>query len=139
MDHRKRGQEIVARLCYANPRFDQAKCEELIERYVAEASDEPKVHWLSFTGSEGWLGANIVLAHHAMDAIDKSHRLGINPGGSVMGFQPDPVPPVEFFDRLLKKEDLELMDLLQGGDGKVGVVRCKDDGTADVVDPDAPV
>lgn len=40
--------------------------------------------WLSFADETGFLGAAIVRGVDAHDAVRRSHRLGLNPGGEVM-------------------------------------------------------
>ena len=50
-----------------------------------------KTFWLSFSG-EKFLGVAVIDAKTATAAIQKSHRLGINPGGEVMVIE---MPPAE--------------------------------------------
>lgn len=45
------------------------------------------LHYLSFCGKEGWRGCVVVDADNFLAAVAKTHRLGINPGGEVMGSQ----------------------------------------------------
>ncbi len=68
--------------------------------------------WLSFadTETEGrFLGACIVGGRDLVDATERAHRLGCNPGGEVLGVEiPDSVQlPEGCGDRLLTKEDAE--------------------------------
>lgn len=70
--------------------------------------------WLSFCdpdkprGSQ-FLGVVIVRGESMVEAVLTAHRLGINPGGSVMGAAfkglGDWTVPEEFADRLLSRED----------------------------------
>ena len=43
------------------------------------------LHYLSFVGEEGWRGCTVVAADDFMEAVIKTHTLGINPGGEVKG------------------------------------------------------
>lgn len=63
-------------------------------------------YWLSFLDPDKNLnlGCCNVEADNAMDAVLKTHSLGINPGGEVMIWE---VPyPEQEPDRLYKREDL---------------------------------
>ena len=44
-------------------------------------------HYLSFAGEEGWRGCTVVEADSFLEAVLKTHRLGINPGGEVAGVE----------------------------------------------------
>lgn len=64
--------------------------------------------WLSFadpqTGDN--IGVNVVDAPDFMSAVHKSHELGINPGGEVLGSQIDPaIVPDAYTNRLLSKDE----------------------------------
>lgn len=76
---------------------------------LTDESQQPlRWFWLSF--AEGrFLGAAIVQAQGAMHAIEKAHRLGINPGGEVASWElpPDVTIPDEAQDRLLGRDELE--------------------------------
>lgn len=63
--------------------------------------------WLSFAGADGFLGLNIICANSFVDALERSHRLGINPGGSVQGFliPYEHRPPESYWHRLLTAEE----------------------------------
>lgn len=39
--------------------------------------------YLSFSGDDGWLGGVVLEAGHAIAAVERSHALGLNPGGQV--------------------------------------------------------
>jgi hypothetical protein len=69
--------------------------------------------WLSFSDG-GFLGANIVQGEDMAAAAARSHLLGINPGGQVVGMPIDDVDkfPAEFRNRLLSKD--EVMTKLKG-------------------------
>ncbi len=69
--------------------------------------------WLSFSDDE-FLGAAIVEGVNFMTAVMKTHALGINPGGQVLG---QPLPKAanhliadQWKDRLLTKSDCEVFD-----------------------------
>jgi hypothetical protein len=49
-----------------------------------------KLWWLSFAGDGGNLGVAVVAARNFGSAIAEAYRLGINPGGEVMGFECPP-------------------------------------------------
>jgi hypothetical protein len=63
--------------------------------------------WMSFSSRSGFKGVIITKALGFAHAIQKTHALGINPGGEV---QPCPTDPNDYkpedFDRLLTKEYL---------------------------------
>lgn len=83
--------------------------------------------WLSFadgTRPKGtqFLGGVLIEAKSFMDAVERSHALGINPGGEVRGAGPSwPADEVgieafeKFKNRLLTKEDSQAFDLLAKG------------------------
>ncbi|MET0601842.1 MAG: hypothetical protein ABW167_07620 [Baekduia sp.] len=75
----------------------------------------PAWFYLSFSG-EGpgsFLGGIYVRGHDQLDAVRESHRLGQNPGGSVLMFGPIPAAhmrdkvPVADRERLLTAAELE--------------------------------
>jgi hypothetical protein len=73
--------------------------------------------WVSFAepGSHGFLGVAIIRGFDAYDGAQEAGRLGINPGGAVMGtaILVDKVPP-SFRERLLNRaEALMLQDTLE--------------------------
>lgn len=69
--------------------------------------------WLSFADGAKpkgftFLGVVIVEAFGFVDAIQKSHDLGINPGGEIQGFLvPADSHPVALHNRLLQRDELE--------------------------------
>jgi hypothetical protein len=70
--------------------------------------------WLSFADGDGFLGAALVAARDFVDAVDVTHRLGINPGGEVLGTEM-PLMPVdaEWTNRLLSLADVRAIDGLK--------------------------
>lgn len=70
--------------------------------------------YLSFADSECFLGAVIIQGINITDAALSAHYLGINPGGSVMGFEIpdiDTAPPFPR-EKLLSRAELEQFDEL---------------------------
>lgn len=70
-----------------------------------------KQWWYLSFAAEKFLGACIIEAEDFVDAVRRSHRMNINPGGSVRG---NPIPEDAVYDpsyrnRLLTKEDLQAM------------------------------
>lgn len=66
--------------------------------------------WLSFAGEEGFRGVIITRAFEFLDAVRKTHVLGINPGGQVKGAMCPPenehlVRDADV-DRLLTREEI---------------------------------
>ncbi len=75
--------------------------------------------YLSFAGSDGWLGACVVPASDVVDAARVAHRRGCNPGGQVAGVPVNVARvPEEFVGVLLTLDDVASLDLLVGGSGK---------------------
>jgi hypothetical protein len=75
--------------------------------------------WLSFVDPDTgrFRGAVLVQAWGFATAMGETHRLGINPGGAVLG---EPAPdwvdvPVEFANRLLAREDIPKLEELFAG------------------------
>jgi hypothetical protein len=62
------------------------------------------LYWLSFVRAEGNAGCCIVEAVSAIDAAKQSHRLGINPGGSVLICEIETLGPFEK-NRLYSKQE----------------------------------
>jgi tRNA nucleotidyltransferase (CCA-adding enzyme) len=84
------------------------------------AADDP-LWYMSFADPERprgtqFLGAIIVQAPTFPAAVTRSHKLGINPGGAVMGGQvpPDLTIAPEWRDRLLNKEEATAAAATQG-------------------------
>jgi len=87
---------------------------------LREGSNAESIWWLSFcddlkpTGSK-FSGVAIVKAKGLAHAVAKTHELGINPGGEVMGAPlVDDSIPQECFNRLLSKNDLVRYGLIEG-------------------------
>jgi hypothetical protein len=86
------------------------------EKLLAEEATEPESWWwLSFAGEKGFLGAVLTRAHGFISAVQKTHDLGINPGGECRGAQlldkmmatPMGRKHTQYADRLLSKQDIE--------------------------------
>lgn len=81
-------------------RMNQRRAEEL-ER------NELGLWWLSFANDGDFLGVLILEAFGFTDALDRSRKMGLNPGGEVRGYDIDPTEiPEALRNRLLKKKDL---------------------------------
>jgi hypothetical protein len=76
-----------------------------------EAGGEKRPWYLSFATDDEFLGGCVVEAYGIATAIVRTHVLGINPGGEVMGV---PVPEEDRdrlpHDRLLTREEIEEAD-----------------------------
>lgn len=78
---------------------------------------DPTWWWLSFADGDKpkgqqFLGVAVVHALGLGDATMQAHRLGINPGGEVLGI-PAPAwvkPPQEYTHRLLTKAEAQSLD-----------------------------
>jgi hypothetical protein len=90
---------------------------ERARRFVEKLAEELKagdlgLWWLSFadgTKPKGaqFLGVVILEAYGFTDAIDRSHAMGLNPGGEVMGDRVDPAKhPAHLRNRLLQRDEL---------------------------------
>lgn len=83
---------------------------ERLERLIAKEKLEPlRTYYLSFSKPKsegGWQGGIFVHAHGLVTAIERVNKLGINPGGEVLGGPHDPVKP-ELMDRLLSFQQME--------------------------------
>jgi hypothetical protein len=85
------------------------------DKLLKEEAQEPESWWwLSFAGEAGFLGAILTRARGFITAVQKTHELGINPGGEVKGVQiPDeimtqaPIDHTQFADQILSKQDIE--------------------------------
>ena len=98
-----------------SPRQDMETAQILVRSILGEEMVEPEGQWwLSFADAdlpEGsqFLGVAIVKARGIASAAQTAHRLGINPGGEVMGMQ---VPqgkqiPSEYCNHLLTRTEAE--------------------------------
>jgi hypothetical protein len=92
------------------PEQFQARKRELIDQ---ERKNPAGWWYLSFADEQprGFLGAVIVQGQGMITAIDRAHRLRINPGGQVAAWAIDAEAvakiPVEARERLLSKADLD--------------------------------
>jgi len=89
---------------------------ELISAFLAKelaAGAEPGWYYLSFASESGFLGGCYVQGVGMGTAVQRSHALGINPGGEVLTSGPfddehmDEYVPVEDRNRLLTREEVE--------------------------------
>ncbi len=66
--------------------------------------------WLSFVGEDGPLGVTVVHADSSVDAVERAHQLGLNPGGEVLSVE---IPAecaeyhLRYLDRLSTPEELD--------------------------------
>ncbi len=81
-----------------------------------ELKEPLKICYMSFVDEERpvgqrFVGAIFTIAHGITDAIQKTHRLGINPGGQVLFTEApkDFVLDQKYLDRLLTREEVESM------------------------------
>lgn len=69
--------------------------------------------WLSFAEDSGFRGVVIIRARDQIEGIKIAWRLGINPGGQVVGFELPPEQqrevPQEAVGRLLQRPDIEAL------------------------------
>lgn len=100
----------------------------LILRALAlEAKNAEGWWWLSFAGEEGWRGVVVTRARGLASALQRTHRLHLNPGGQVSGaLIPHPTaPPAAMVDRLITdREELNRLSMEWTGEG---IVRLPDD------------
>jgi hypothetical protein len=81
--------------------------EAKVLRMIAEEALQPESWWyLSFVGEGGFLGAALVRARGMTSALQRAHRLGINPGGRVKAWNVGEETGGLPVDRLLSREDL---------------------------------
>jgi len=79
---------------------------------VSESNSQERCLWMSFCDTEKpkgqqFIGVVITHAKGIAHAIDKTHKLGINPGGEVFSYETDATDiDLAHFDILLSKEDL---------------------------------
>lgn len=96
---------------------------EMIQK-IAEAREAARLPlpddapwwWLSFADAERFRGLVITRGTSFIDAVARTHKLGISPGGQVAGSE---IPPrvlamllPEVRDRLLSKEEAEALAAL---------------------------
>lgn len=89
--------------------FNQMVRQQLLKN---ELECDEKCMWLSFVDpekpkAEQFIGVIITMAYGIISAVDKTHGLGINPGGEVLGCETDQneIYP-SHFDVLLSKQKL---------------------------------
>ncbi len=66
--------------------------------------------YLSFAGDDGFHGGIFVNAVDLIDAVAQTNRLGINPGGEVLGFPVPhnmPHPSQKLVEKLLTKDQID--------------------------------
>lgn len=108
--------------------------------------------WLSFADETGFLGGSLVWADNFLEAHLEATRLGLNPGGEVLGTGPIPteaVPPDFTPNRLLQRGGQEAPTFVQTKQRELAaqqnrkrpdeVARVGDAMYADVVGQDAGV
>jgi hypothetical protein len=85
------------------------KMNQVLDAQLAEEAKQPLRWWyLSFGDAiYGFLGGAFVEARGILTAAQEARRLGINPGGEVLGAPAPEPPPEEARGKLLAKEDLE--------------------------------
>jgi hypothetical protein len=91
---------------------DQEFMDRAVMLLEKEYDSPEKWHYLSFADEHGFLGGVIIKAHGITDAVMKTHRLGINPGGSVMSWlitDEKMLPNETFRNRLLSREEVDNM------------------------------
>jgi hypothetical protein len=72
--------------------------------------------YLSFADETGFLGAAFIREQDIVSAVKEAWRLGINPGGEVMGLGPGSLPPAEWVGRLLTREQIAEFDEIMLGE-----------------------
>jgi hypothetical protein len=85
------------------------------DKLLAEEAEQPESWWwLSFVDETGFRGAILTRATGFITAIQKTHDLGINPGGEVKGCPiPDeiisasPYNHAQYADQLLSRQDIK--------------------------------
>lgn len=67
----------------------------------------PNTYWLSFADESGNLGGCFVRANSPLEAVERAHELGVNPGGEVLIFGPGPDATGHMeYDRLYQREEI---------------------------------
>lgn len=79
-------------------------------------TDRGPYFYLSFAGTDRWLGGAYVPAWDMVDAVDYSWGHDINPGGEVVGIGPITVDgfPEEYLGVLLSENDLRALGRIMG-------------------------
>lgn len=77
-----------------------------------EQDNPEKLIWMSFcdpnlTEGNKFLGVIITKAKGLAHAVEKTHDLGINPGGEIMSFEIEDEIDIAHHDRLLSREDMK--------------------------------
>lgn len=84
------------------------------KQHVAELLEQERKQplgwwYISFAGETEFLGGVVIEAHGFTDAIAKTHRLGINPGGQAGG-TPVPGPGPFPTNKLLSRAEMEAIE-----------------------------
>jgi hypothetical protein len=86
----------------------------------------PGIGWFYLSFADGrrpkgfqWLGAAFVKATTFEKAMWTAWLLRINPGGEVMGYEIERLPPEEYRNRLLTRSDLIEIGTKMGGDTRL--------------------
>ncbi len=72
----------------------------------------PGIWYLSFANETTFLGGMFLYATSTIDAVQRAHDMGMNPGGEVLACPPNESTaetPDRFMDRLMSKAELEEM------------------------------
>lgn len=67
--------------------------------------------WLSFVKDDTFAGVAIVRGDGVITASQRAWELDINPGGQVAGWPLDVIPPTEWRNRLLSRDEVTLLEL----------------------------
>jgi hypothetical protein len=69
------------------------------------------LHWMSFAGEDGFLGVVLIEGDDLADATIKTHKMRINPGGSIKAAEisadKEFLIPEEFRNRLLTRTEVD--------------------------------
>ena len=72
-----------------------------------------KYMWLSFATESHFRGAAIVEGNEIIECTKKTHALGINPGGQVLGAQipteAEHLIPIKLIEKLLNREEAQFI------------------------------
>lgn len=72
----------------------------------------PGIYYLSFADDNKFRGAVYLYAHNSTHAVERSWKMGCNPGGEVMilgPIRPDQIPNGVLFSTLLSREDMDAL------------------------------